>query len=145
MRFAATRPSRKLLKTPRIPIDFHAHAHPYPSDYRMAFALSSILRPHRHGQALRPAVPVKGAIRDFHVPLVKVRRLRRLLLAGKHMGHDRVFWKRQSHFHYLLVKRKSHFRLFPVTTFIADSHVFAISTIWHSSGLWLPEGYASRD
>ena len=26
MRFAATRPSRKLLKTPRIPIDFHAHA-----------------------------------------------------------------------------------------------------------------------
>src|SRR6267142_6993306 len=32
----------------------------------------------------------KGAIRDFHVPLVKVRRLRRLLWAGKHMRHDRV-------------------------------------------------------
>jgi hypothetical protein len=26
MRFAVTRPSRKLLKTPRIPIAFHAHA-----------------------------------------------------------------------------------------------------------------------
>ena len=27
----------------------------------------------------------------------------------------------------------------------ADSNVFTIPTIWHSSRLWLPEGYASRD
>jgi hypothetical protein len=30
----------------------------------------------------------KGAIRDFHVPLTEVRRLRRLLLAGRHWGHE---------------------------------------------------------
>jgi len=42
-------------------------------------------------------------------------------------------------------KRSSHFRLFYMTIFIADSNVFTLPTIWHSSGVWLPEGYASRD
>jgi hypothetical protein len=42
-------------------------------------------------------------------------------------------------------KRRSHFRLFLVTIFIADSHVFTIPTTWHFTGAWLPEGHASRD
>jgi hypothetical protein len=42
-------------------------------------------------------------------------------------------------------KRKSHFRLSEMTTFIADSHEFTLPIIWHFTGVWLPEGYASRD
>ena len=43
------------------------------------------------------------------------------------------------------LKRTSHFRSFQLTIFIADSNVFTIPTIWPSSGVWLPEGYVSRD
>ncbi|MFP3604662.1 DUF6434 domain-containing protein [Paraburkholderia sp. SIMBA_053] len=46
----------------------------------------------------------RGAIRDFHVPLAKVRQLRRLLLAGGRMGHEDVYTRRRSHLHYLLVQ-----------------------------------------
>lgn len=42
-------------------------------------------------------------------------------------------------------ERSSHFRSFNLTTLTADSNVFTIPTIWHSSGVRLPEGYASRD
>ncbi len=42
-------------------------------------------------------------------------------------------------------KRDSHFRLFDLTVFIADSVCFAIPAISHLSGLWLPEGHASHD
>ena len=45
----------------------------------------------------------------------------------------------------LWFKRASHFRLFLVTTFNADSHMFALPTISHYSDLWLSEGYASHD
>jgi hypothetical protein len=37
----------------------------------------------------------KGAIRDFHVPLAKAYRVRHLLSAGRHVGHDRVLHKRK--------------------------------------------------
>ena len=37
-------------------------------------------------------------------------------------------------------KRISHFRLLSITIFNADLHMFTIPTVWHLSGLWLPEG-----
>src|SRR5471032_1535018 len=56
-------------------------------------------------------------------------------------GHDRpeslVTIDRNTHI--------SHFRLFLVTTFIADSRMFTIPTTWHFTGAWLPEGCISRE
>ena len=39
----------------------------------------------------------KGAIRDSHVPLAEVRRVRRLLSTGRVMGHERAPSRRCSH------------------------------------------------
>src|ERR1035437_2699997 len=82
----------------------------------------------------------KGAIRGFHVPLTEVHRVRCLLLAGRHADHEDIMETRRSRLRTFWCKRQSHFRLLMMTTFNADSHVFTLPAIWHSSGLWLPEG-----
>src|ERR1700692_2921025 len=50
------------------------------------------------------ALPLYRAIRGFHVPPAKVRRVRCLLSTGRRMGHEGVMIKRRSHLRYRLVR-----------------------------------------
>lgn len=70
-----------------------------------------------------------GAIRDFHVPLIEVRRVRCLLSTGRHVGHECVVERRDSHLRYLLVRAYKPFPLVQLNDRCADSHVFTIPTI----------------
>ena len=45
------------------------------------------------------------------------------------MGHESVFFNQTPASVTVLVKRNNHFRLFVLTIFIADSHVFTLPTI----------------
>jgi len=79
--------------------------------------------------SFRKLLSPKGAIRDFHVPLTEVRRVRCLLSTGRPMGHERACKKRCSHLRYLLVRAYKPFPLVQLNDLCADSHVFTVPTI----------------
>ena len=56
-------------------------------------------------------------------------RVRWLLSTGRPVDHENAKDNRSSRLRYLLVKRRSHFRLFMVTVFIADSDAFTLPAI----------------
>jgi hypothetical protein len=70
-----------------------------------------------------------GAIRDFHVPLIEVRRVRCLLSTGSHVCHERVVESRDSHLRYLLVRAYKPFPLVQFNDLYTGSHVFTVPTI----------------
>jgi hypothetical protein len=103
-------------------------SYPYPPHYRVAFASSDLLDPHPYRLTLRRAFP-EGDVRGFHVPLRECVGLGACCRPGgvwSTIPHVRdgmppsiAFW----------LKPDNLFGLFPVTTFIADSHVCTIPTL----------------
>jgi hypothetical protein len=99
-RFAGRRagrrsPNTERRLTPALVPQTHAVSAPYtesahrPSHYSSAFASSNIPIPHCHRFALRQTVPLWGAIRGFHVPLVEKRRGRCLRSTERRVGEHR--------------------------------------------------------
>ena len=119
--------SRRKTRRTSAPFRAGSCSNPYPSYYRMAFASSDFPHPHIHRLTLRLAFP-EGDVRGSHVPLpesVGVGACCRPGGAWSTIPHVRdgippsgAFWP----------KPLNLFGLLPVTTFIADSHVFTIPT-----------------
>jgi len=88
---------------------------------------SDILLPHHHRQNLAACCLPKESYTGFSTfHLQKFIGLGACYRPGGIWVHESVICRRGSHLHYFWFKRKSHFRLFGMTTFIADSNVFTI-------------------